>query len=348
MQAMNLTEIADCSATLGAQLKAGIPINQATTILATLQPKRAEFWNEAAASIESGSPVSAALAKVWPESLVSAVIAGEQAGKNEEAFSRIESATMLQIELRRQLSKLLYPFAISVVGIVMFIVMMVVVVPMTSKSFTNAAQRNNFFTQLSMVMESFFKPYWPLVLAGVVGGVFLLYRWSQSEEGKQTFMNVGLTVPYLGQGLINLYFGVWAEYVALMIGAGIPTIEALKLTIKVLPERLRGGVEAFERDISAYNIPMSAAADPAKFGVTDPRNEWPLYVSRAFMVGESTGQIDTELARVSPLLVRQGTKELGRAIWVGNLVALILAASLIGMSFAAIYIPIFSAIQHAQ
>jgi type IV pilus assembly protein PilC len=346
---MTLKQTADSASALGNQLRARIPVAEAASILSTLQPEFAEFWNRATLSIEAGNPLSQSLREVWPESLVSAVVAGEEAGKNEEAFKRIEVAVGLQLALRSTLMKLVYPLVICFVGIVLFVLMMVLVVPMTTNAFgTVKAADMNVFTAMSILMEGFFKTYWTIVLSAVAAGGILFARWMQTEEGKAAVLNQFLDLPVVGHGLKELYFGLWAEYMAMMCTAGIPTIQGLMLTIKVLPGKLQAGISAFERDLSVNNLPMEQAANPKRHGAGDPRAEWPLYIGRAFIVGERTGEIDVELLRVSPLLVENGTKMINRSVHIANIVAMVFAGSLIAMSFAAIYLPMFSALKNAH
>jgi type II secretory pathway component PulF len=349
MSMMSLRQIADAAAALRNQLSAGIPARDAAEAVADLQPEYADFWHGVVRSIDAGNSPSTCFDGVWPDSFVSAMKAGEEAGVLEETLNRIDKTVTVQIAIRKQMSKLWYPAGISLIGVALFLVMMIVVVPMTSAAFGDASKRDpSIFTTMSAVMESVAKEYWLPICIGLAISIFMVAKWLQTEEGKETVLEFFLGMPVIGPAMVNLYFGLWGEYIALMAMAGIPLIQGLELTIKSLPRALRDGVHAFHRDITYNSLTLAEAADPKKRDLLDPRSTWPRYISWAFMAGEKTGRIDIEMQRAAPLLVSDGTAKMEKAIKVGEIAALAFSGLLIAMSFAAIYMPIFSALRNAR
>lgn len=342
---MTLDQIASSASSLASQFRGGVPMNQAVALMADIQPRYAEYWSDVAESIERGNALSKALPDVWPESLVSAVQAGEESGTMEAVFTRITKAIKIQQNLRKSIMKIAYPISIGIVGIVVFIGMMVFVVPNTVKAFGSTKAADNFMTALAMSMDAFFTEYWMIVLGAIATGFVLLAKWAQTEEGKDAILEIGLSIPYLGKGLSELYYGLWAEYMALMTGAGITLIRAVELTAKVVPASMREGFYAFVRDLSVNNLPVNEAVDIKRLAADDPRREWPLFIRKALTLGYVAGATDTELMQVAPELVEQGIEKVERAIFWGNVMATVMAAMLVAMSFFAIYMPIFSAIR---
>lgn len=340
---MNLKEIKESASALASQFRGHVPMAEAIVIMPTIQPKYAEYWEAVGRSIDAGNPLSSSLHEIWPEALVSAVIAGEEAGKMEAVFTHIAKAIQIQLDLRKLLMKLVYPAVIGVAGVLVFIGIMVLVAPKTARVFRS--MEANPITALSMAMESFFLNYWMVVLAGAVGGAVVAYKWAESQEGKETLLELALSVPYVGLGLKDLYFGLWAEYMAMMAAAGITTDRAILLTLPLMPSSLQGGLAAFERDISVNNLPLEDAANVALMRDDDPRREWPLFIRRALILGDRTGVLDQELLRVAPELVEQGVTKVSRAIDFGNVGATVVAGLLVAMSFLAVYAPIVGAIK---
>lgn len=344
---MNLKEIRASAAALGNQLAAGIPIYQAVGRLAQLQPAHAEFWTRSAMSVQSGAPISDSLSSVWPITLVNSVKAGERSGKLDGVFVRIEETTALQEEMRGAMMKLVYPFLMGLAGICVFIGFMVFVLPTLAKSLNTKS--SGFVFQLSTWMATFAEQNWMIVVGGLVAAVVILTTWLRTPESKVIILDWWLTVPIVRDALRDLYFGLWANYMAMTVTAGITTLEALKLTGAILPTVMRDSVLAFEKDLSVNNRRMAEAADPAKQNPGDPRATWwPFYIANAFIVAEQTGEIDRELGRIAPSLIKEGVTTLNYTIAIANAVAIAISGMLIVAPLAAYYTEIFSAIQQAN
>lgn len=350
MAQMSLREIADSAHTLSNQLFAGIPLSEATEILAEVQPKLHSFWEGTTRSLQRGFPLSQSLKDVWPESLVNVVFAGENAGKTAQVLQRIEKAMLLQIDLQQKLKEIYYPVGILIAGLSVFLLMMVGVVPLVLKSFPQArtGRDKNIFTSMSIWLESFVKDNWLLLLVAIIVLVVGFIYWVRSDAGKQALLEILIDLPYVGIGFKNLFFGVWAEYLAMIFAAGIPLIQGISLTVNTLPVRLRHGVFAFENDLSVKNYSIQRAVDIKHFPENDPRFEWPIYLRRAFLVGSKTGEIDKELITAGPLLVTDGSRKLDLTIKFANKFALMVSGIVVASTFAAVYMPMISALKNVR
>ena len=343
---MNLKEIADSAAALGTQIKAGIPIDQALRRLAQMQPSYADFWIQASMAAQSGRLLSDLLADVWPNALVSAVRAGERAGKLDEVFGRIEETIELQLGLRSALAKLAYPIGMGVAGLVVFLGFMIFVLPSLAKSLDTKSKSLVF--ELSQWISNFANENWVTVVASCAVGIVALVSWLRTEKAKSLIIEILLSIPLIKDALRDMYFGLWANYMAIMFAAGIPTREGLKITSEILPVTLQESVLVFEWDLSVNNRTMADAADPAKQSPDDARAIWwPFYIANAFIVAEQTGEVDKELLRVAPSLIKDGVRTLNQVIAVANAIALALSAFLIISPLAAYYMEIFSAVRQA-
>lgn len=343
---MTLKETGAAAAALGNQVAAGIPVDQALTRLVQMQPGYAEFWTRAALLVQSGRPLSEALVEVWPAALVSAVKAGERSGKLEGVLARIEENVDLQLSLRTTLFKLAYPVGMGLAGLAVFVGFMLFVLPGLAKSLATKSQ--SFVFELSTWMSAFVFENWTMLLAVGGAGVAALIMWLRTPEAQGLILELLLEIPVVKTALRDMYFGLWSNYMAMMVAAGITTSEALKLTGSVLPAELKESIAVFERDLSANNRSIYEAANLSKLPAADARVKWwPFYISNAFLVAEQTGEIDRELLRVAPSLIKEGVKTMNTVIAAANVVALAVSAFLIVAPLGAYYTEIFSAIQQA-
>lgn len=340
---MNLREITDSASDLASHIRCGVPTAEAVGVLAIAQPSYGPFWEDAARKVAAGNPLSDSLGEVWPAPMVSAIKAGEEVGKMDDVFSHVIDTLAIQAAMQRLLRKLIYPGLIALAGLVMFVLIMVFVAPSTARSFR--ASNANGITRLSLVMESFVLGFWPFIIAGCIGAAVAFYRWATSPAGKNRLIQWALQIPYFEQAVIDLYFGFWARYMAMMTSAGLPTSRAIQVTTPIMPESLRDGLAAFDHDISVRNLPLQDAANTQKMSAGDPRQRWPLFIRRAFITGDRAGSLDTQLLAASPELIRRGTERFEVILRGAEIVATAAAAALVALSFAGIYGPIIGAIK---
>lgn len=343
---MSTKEIATASSALGNQLKAGIPIDQALIRLATLQPQYRDFWTRTTLTVQSGQPLSIILKELWPEALVSTVRAGEHSGRLDLVFEKIEETAEMQLTLRNNVFKLAYPIGMGLSGIVIFLGFMIFVLPTLAKSLNTKS--NGFIFAFSGWLSDFANENWKISIVGIGVAMFSIAAWLKTKEAQQFILEIMLRIPVLKQALRDMYFGLWSNYMSMLVSAGITTTESLRLTAPILPVSIQESVLRFERDLSVNNIQMSNAADLSKQRPNDPRVAWwPFYISNAFIVAEQTGEVDRELQRVAPSLIKDGIKSLNTVIAFANVAALALSAMLIVSPLAAYYSEIFAAIQQA-
>jgi hypothetical protein len=130
--------------------------------------------------------------------------------------------------------------------------------------------------------------------------------------------------------------------------AGMPTIEAIAATAPVLPGALRESVELFAQDLSQRNETAADAADTKLLAIQDPNDLrvlwWPYYISNAWKLAHRTGRVDEAMGDAAPILIEEGTTSMGRAVKVGYVIAVLVAAVLIMTPLVAYYLPMFAAV----
>lgn len=344
---MSLQQVSTAAGAIGNQVNAGIPIQQAVSRMAKLQPDYAEFWQRSASTLSGGGKLSDVIGEVWPKTMIAVIRSGEESGKIGEVFERIEQTVELQLQLRGKLMGLMYPIGMGLAGLAVFLGFMVFVLPMLSKSMGGKKSTSMVF-QFSEWLSVFVHTNWILIVAALGAAAFFLVSWLRTAEAREAILVKMLDVPIISDALRNMYFGLWARYMSMMVSAGIPTVHALKFTAPVLPGPIAESVLAFARDVGVNNRTLSDSADLDKLPEDDLRVIWwPFFISSAFIVSEQTGEIDRELNRVAPALIKDGVKSLERFIAILNVFALAISAFLITSPLAAYYMEIFSAIRTA-
>lgn len=339
MAVFNVKQVRDAASALDTMLKAGINLDFAMVQLSTLQPAFANFWSDSADRIRAGDPISAILEEAWAAPFVAAVTAGERAGRLQVVFKEIREAAELEIKLTGTVWKLAYPVGLMCAGVGVFVIFMGFVFP---PLFAAINLKSGLLYEIATTIALVVNKNWMYSLPAFLGAIGLLALWLRTDEAKQQILDIAVSLPIIGLALKSMYFGLWARYMAVVTGAGIPTIEALRLTSEVLPESFRTGVAALETDLDFNNKSLSEAVNRESMAEDDPRREWPFYVTNAFLVAEQTGALDAELARVADPLVQDAVRQIERVVSLANIVAIALAATLIMLPMGSYYSEMFS------
>lgn len=341
-QTMPLLEQQASVAALRSCLATGMPAAEAVEKLAEFQPAYADQWLEIAKDVSNGRQLSAVLQSVWPEAAISAIRAGEESGKIVPVLENLAKTIQIQREVRAELSKLLYPVAVLLGAFVVFATMLITFVPNITLQLQRAVGN---YGQLKgaagfgLATRHFLVEHWIVSIVVLVVGISALVHWLRQPATIREMTKVLSDLPLIGPGLYQLWFGLWASYVAMAFAAGLPTIDALKATINVLPEAMRAGVRSLITDLSVRHMPMDRATNVKEMQEGDPRRKWPFFLRRAFAVAAHNGELDLELYRVAPEMIFFGKEEVKKTVKYGYVVAMAAAAAMIASAMILFYVP---------
>lgn len=335
---MNLNELKISANALGSYFSVGVPPEEIMGDLAVLQEDYAGHWEGARQSVAAGNLISASLVDVWPPALVSAVKAGEKAGKMDGVLSHIVHSLDVQTKVDDALKKLRYPTGVGVMAFALVFWIMAFVAPKNARALR--AEDANLVTQTAMVLEKVVQNFGFAILATVLAAGYMFVKWVRTPAGKDAALDFLLQVPYLNVALVHLYFGLWSDTLSMILEAGIPMPEGLRLTAPVLPQSLRPGVLALASDLVDRNISVQDGVKLTKMKEGDPRLTWPKLVRHAFIVGDRTGTFDSQLRKVGGVLVDEGVRRMVAVAQMAEVLVYAVGGSAIGLAFIGVYSPI--------
>lgn len=335
-------EIGAAAGTLASLLEAGLPLGEAILRLEEMQPKHAEMWSEIAAQVANGIRLSVALKGYWTDGFIAAVSSGEESGKMAEVLAQIEATVNLESSLRSEVMRLAYPVGMIIGGICVFLFFMGSVIPNLMRSMKS--QSHSAIMNLSLWMESMIQQHGLMLLIALLGGLFLIFAWLKTPDGRESLLTFLLDIPLIGKALNDLSFALWAQYMALMTKSGVDTIRSFESTASVLPKALQPAIVAIHGDLKR-NRSLTDSVDPKKLRAGDPRERLPFYISTAITVANDTGDIAAALVKVSPSLIKEGVGSLNLALSIANMVGIGVAAGAILGPMGAYYVELFSNIK---
>lgn len=330
---------------LATMLSSGLPLTKAISILAkqARNDHQKEIFLDIYKDLEEGYSFSSSLSK-HPEAFdrvyVSVVNSGESTGKLDvvlnELSDQLESDSAFISKVK---GSLYYPSFIIIALIGAGILMLTMVIPQIKGMFEQANQELPFMTKLLLGLSSFMTSFWWLVLLMILGLVLLVRYFLQTENGSKFFHRLLMRVPIVNKILEGMYMFRFARVMSMLIGAGVPLLEALKIGGAVISNPLYS--ESITKAVSQVEkgIPLSEQL------INDPL--FPKLVGQMAAVGEETGELNSVLAKVADYYERSTddmTKSLSSLIEPGVLLFVGIAVAFIVFS---VYLPLFQMSQIA-
>ncbi len=279
---------------------AGLPILRSLRILEE-QQKAGTFKRVigyTAEDIEGGSTLSEAMARfprAFDRLFVSMVAAGETGGVLDLILSRIadfmEKAQKLKAQVK---SAMIYPIVVLTAAFLILLGLMTFVIPAFKEVLEEMVEGElNAITTTVLGISSWiaYSFGWAVMLGVPVGIVILLKFTRQFRVGRLVLDTIRLKLPVVGQLSGKIAVTRWTRTLGTLIGAGVPILDALKVS------RETAGNEVFANTLAMVHDSIRQGetfADPLRQSRTVD-----LIVSNMVAVGEETGDLDKMLLKVA-------------------------------------------------
>lgn len=279
-------------------MRAGVPLLEGLADLreGTVHPAFRAVIGQLAVGVEGGLMLSQALDQhpaIFDRVFVSLVRAGEKTGKLADIFENLVATLKWQDELRAQTGRLFaYPLFVLVVVLAATAFLMTYLVPQMVGFLGSMGQEIPLQTRMMIAASDMLVQWWWLFLALPVMGVPLLalaLRRLPAVRYRYDFFL--LHMPLLGNVMQKIIMARFARNFALMYRAGIPILEALRISEDIVGNRVvADGLERAAQQISAGGSLHAGFHDLGLF---------PPLVVRMVRIGQSTGSLDGSLLNIS-------------------------------------------------
>ena len=248
------------------------------------------------AEVEGGKVLSQALAEhpnVFSEVFISLIEAGEKTGQLPVVFNNLFETIRWQDELMSQTKKLLtYPAFVAVVVFAAVSFLMTYLVPQMVGFLKNMGQELPLNTKILIAASNVIVNYWWLILGIPIVLAIGLYSIVKSDPvARYRFDLLKLNMPVTGPILHKVIMARFARYFALMYQTGIPILDAIKISEKIVGNRVVA--DALSRVQTQINAGDAMSESFRNAGLFPP------LVVRMIRVGENTGALDKALLNIS-------------------------------------------------
>jgi type IV pilus assembly protein PilC len=337
---VKLKDIAVMSRQFAVMINSGLSLLRALAILAEQTENRtlAKSLAEVRTAVETGQSLSAALAKhprVFPPLVVNMVRAGEVGGFLDRVLVQIAENFEAEVKLRSKIkSAMTYPVVVFVIAVLSVIGMLLFIVPIFAKMFSDLGGTLPLPTQILVTLSSGLRFAFPVLLVGAVVGAVVWRRVRHTEQVRNVLDPLKLRIPVFGPLFQKVAISRFSRNFGTMLSSGVPILQSLEIVGET------AGNVVIRR--AAASVQESVRRGESLAGPLAEHSVFPPMVVQMLSVGEDTGAIDSMLHKVSDFYdaeVEATTEALTSLI--EPLMIAVLGA-IVGGMIIALYMPIFN------
>lgn len=326
----------------GTMINAGLPLVQCLEILSTQSENKLlrETIGEVKTQVEAGSTFSDALRKfpkIFDDLFVNMIHAGEVGGLLDTILTRLAKHIEKAMKLKGQIkSAMVYPSAIIGVAVIVISVLMIWVIPIFAKMFTELSGGKIGLpgpTQLVINVSNFFQSFWYVMIGAIVAAVIAIKKYRATPQGRMNIDKLLLKIPVIGDLIRKASVAKFTRTLGTLISSGVPLLEGLLICART------SGNKVIEDVLINARVSISGGktiAEPlAKSEV------FPKMVTHMIAVGESTGALDAMLGKIADFYEDEVDQAVASLTSLLEPIMMVVLGVVIGFIVIAMYLPIF-------
>jgi type IV pilus assembly protein PilC len=322
-------------------IDAGLPLVQCLEILErqTNNKVLAAAIGQVRHDVESGSTYADALGKhpkIFNDLYVNLVAAGEVGGILDTILGRLTSYIEKNMKIKKQIkSAMVYPSIVMTVAVGVIAILMIFVIPMFSKMFTDMGGHLPGPTLIVIGISNFMttpKKILPVVGA-MVAAIFAVMKYYSTKSGRLVMDRMFLKAPIVGPLIQKVAVSKFTRTLGTLMGAGVPIMDGLEIVAKTAGNKV---VENTVLETRANISEGKTLSEPLQRSKV-----FPPMVTQMISVGETTGALDSMLTKIADFYddeVDAGVEAMTAALEPALMVFLGIA---VGFIIVAMYLPIF-------
>ncbi len=287
--------------------------------------------------IAEGASLSRALAaepKIFSESYVSMVSAGEASGALDVVLERLADFLEEQEEVRsRVVSAMAYPVLMVLVGSGVMLFLLTVVIPKIVVIFEDSKAALPLITIILIKLSRFLQSWWWL-LAGIAIASVPLYRAAMQRDHLRIKRDaLLLRLPVAGGMFQRLILSRFARVLGLLLSSGVPIIRALEITSEVLVNRVYR--------LFLHGVMEEVAQGGSLSGSLRKSPLFPPLLVHLTGVGEKGGNLEAMLLKAGVSYEREFNARLSRLMGLLEPLLVLAMGLAVGIVVMAVLLPIF-------
>jgi type IV pilus assembly protein PilC len=336
---VKLKDLAIMSRQMATMIGSGLSLLRTLNILAeqTENKRLAKILATVRDDVETGVSISDSMRKhgeVFPPLMINMVRAGETGGFLDQSLESIATNFEKEVKLRGTIkSALTYPVIVLIMSLVAVIAMLLFIVPVFEKMFSQMGGQLPIPTQILVVLSHAMVWLAPTLIVIIVVVAVWWGRNKNEEKVRRRIDPIKLKLPVFGPLMKKIAVARFSRNFANMIGSGVPILQALRIVGEtsgnwVIEDALTKVAESVRQGES---IAAPLAEQPV----------FPSMVVQMIAVGEDSGSLEMMLGKIADFYdqeVESTTEQLTAMI---EPLMIAFLGVVIGGMVVALYMPIF-------
>jgi type IV pilus assembly protein PilC len=288
--------------------------------------------------VEGGMLLSEAMArhpKTFSRLYVSMVEAGEAAGILDIVLDRVAFQIEKQEQIRRRVKgAMIYPTMVLVFATLVLIGMLMFLVPVFVKIFSQLGGQLPTLTQYVVYGSNFLRDYWFIVIPTLIGSPFAFKKWKSTESGRKNWDKFKLKVPMkIGDTVLKVTMARFSRTLSTLVAAGVDIIKALEITGQTAGNWVIEDALAGVRQRVHEGVPI---ATPLL-----ENDIFPPMVAQMVKIGEETGELEKMLSKIADFYEDEVDASVSSLTSIIEPIMMIGVGLMVGVIIIAMYMPMF-------
>ncbi len=321
---------------------AGLPLVQCLELLAKEEPDKrlATAIDQVRQDLEGGASLADAMSKrpyAFDSLYTNMVAAGEAGGILDVILKRLSAFIEKQAKLISQVrSAMIYPIAVLSIAAIVVMVIMVKVVPTFTQLFEGLGAQLPLATQVVIWISKKTIVAMPFMIAGVFAGSYLFRRYYQTPAGRFRVDATLLRMPLLGKIFRKVAVARFCRTLSTLMSSGVPNLEGRDITAKTSGNAI---IEQAIKQVRAKIERGETIAAPLRAS-----GVFPPMVAQMIGAGESTGALDTMLAKIAEFYEDEVDVAVAGLLTVLEPLLICVLGVIVGAIVISMYLPLFDLI----
>ena len=278
-------------------IDAGLPLVQCLELLAKEEPDKnlAKAIDGVKADVEAGASLADAMQKrpyAFDALYTNMVAAGEAGGILDTILKRLAVFIEKQAKLISQLrSAMIYPIAVLSIAVIVVMVILWKVVPTFTALFEGLNASLPLATRVVIWMSKQLVFGMPFLIAGGFVAVYMVRRYYLTEAGRMRIDAMMLRMPLIGKIVRKVAVARFCRTLSTLLSSGVPILDGLDITARTSGNAV---VEQAIKQVRGRIERGETIAQPLR-----ATGVFPAMVPQMIGAGESTGALDTMLAKIA-------------------------------------------------
>jgi len=323
-------------------IDAGLPLVQCLDLLSKEEPdkKLAGAVEQVKSDLEGGAALADAMQRrpyAFDALYTNMVAAGEAGGILDVILKRLATFIEKQAKLVSQVrSAMIYPIAVLSIAVIVVMVILWKVIPTFTQLFEGLNATLPLPTRVVIWMSKELIVGLPFMIVGGLAVSYAVRRYYQTPNGRMRIDRMLLRLPLVGKIFRKVAVARFCRTLATLLSSGVPILDGLDITAKTSGNAV---IESALTQVRARIERGDTIAQPLR-----TTGVFPPMVAQMIGAGESTGALDTMLAKIAEFYEEEVDVAVAGLLTILEPALICVLGVIVGGIVISMYLPLFDLI----